>query len=103
MDFPANSDLSIYKGEIYSSRESVSRRSPQNGPKKSPLSLDRQELPDSTEEDVSQKTRLVITAALYLLFFTLGMNSASIGTTLVHMAYIFEANIQVMNFTVKNT
>ena len=86
-------DTSIYKENIYTSHESLSLQRPKRPVvPKSPLAVARS---NSSSEGSYERLRILVTLAMYFFYFCTGMNAASVGTTLVHMGYIYQATIQV--------
>ena len=101
-EFCSNPDLSMYKGTIYSSREMLPQQ-----PKyfvQSPLvtvenhsNFTINKTP--AEVQLTPKIKLYILLVTCMGFFSMGINSTIVRTTLVHMGLVFNVNTQQMAYT----
>lgn len=100
----SSTDISIYKGDVYSStdfipkrvaskEESSLTRSPQDDP------VSKVSIVEETGLLLKKKTKAFISALVYITALGLGMNSALVGVTLVHMGCIYNLDTQGMSFT----
>ena len=99
-EFSSNRDIAVYKRRLYSSSELISSKHGTSKYQRAPSQLAASTEAHEQEESLAKKQpklRIVITFVFYWMWLGLGLNSATTGTTLVHMGCVYGADTQQMS------